>query len=273
MIRSLPTRPPAPSLPVTTTNGGDMSLIQKAILCAGITAIYTIAGCRSTSQPTVQPPEPSVAVAPVERAMPTDQPSAAVTQVVYQPETIAPGPQQTPSDELFVGSMELSLSQLVAEVEARNPSLQAMVAAWHAAAERYPQVVSLEDPMFMAMAAPASFDSNQVDSAYTLQVSQKIPWHGKRAARGRQACAEADAAGMDAEDSRLQLDDAARKPISTTIWFDAISNSIKKTCASCSRIAPRRNRDTTTIRGCSKMYCSRTWSWRIWNGSAWYING
>ena len=273
MIRSLPTRPPAPSLPVTTTNGGDMSLIQKAILCAGITAIYTIAGCRSTSQPTVQPPEPSVAVAPVERAMPTDQPSAAVTQVVYQPETIAPGPQQTPSDELFVGSMELSLSQLVAEVEARNPSLQAMVAAWHAAAERYPQVVSLEDPMFMAMAAPASFDSNQVDSAYTLQVSQKIPWHGKRAARGRQACAEADAAGMDAEDSRLQLDDAVRQAYFDYYLVRRDLELNQENLASCSRIAPRRNRDTTTIRGCSKMYCSRTWSWRIWNGSAWYING
>jgi outer membrane protein, heavy metal efflux system len=210
MIRTLLTRPPAPSLPVTTTNGGVMSPIHKAILCASIAAICTIAGCRSTSQPAARPPESPVAGAPSERQSPTDQPSAAVTQVAYQPEAIPPG-QQTPPDEPFAGSMELSLSQLVAEVEARNPSLQAMIDAWHAAAQRYPQVVSLEDPMFMAMAAPASFDSNQVEAAYALQVSQKIPWYGKRAARGRGARAAADAAAMDAEDSRLQLDDAARQ--------------------------------------------------------------
>jgi cobalt-zinc-cadmium efflux system outer membrane protein len=99
----------------------------------------------------------------------------------------------------------LTLPQLIDEVEARNPSLQAMAAAWRAAAARYPQAISLEDPMFMAMAAPASFASEDVESAYALQLNQKFPWFGKRAARGNQATAEASAAYNDLEDSRLQL--------------------------------------------------------------------
>ena len=80
---------------------------------------------------------------------------------------------------------ELSLACLIDEVRSRNPSLQAMAAAWQSAAQRFPQAVSLEDPMFMAMMAPASFDSDSVNPGYTLQGSQKFPWFGKRAARGR----------------------------------------------------------------------------------------
>ncbi len=102
---------------------------------------------------------------------------------------------------------ELSLPKLLDEVRARNPSLQAMAAAWQSAAQRYPQAISLEDPMFMAMAAPASFDSDLVNPGYTLQGSQKFPWFGKRAARGRQAQAESQAAYHDLEDSKNRLDE------------------------------------------------------------------
>lgn len=84
-----------------------------------------------------------------------------------------------------------------------------MVAAWRAAAQRYPQAIALDDPMFMAMMAPASFDSADVESAYVLEGSQKIPWFGKRAARGRIAAAEASAAREDIQTARLMLAEAA----------------------------------------------------------------
>ena len=80
-----------------------------------------------------------------------------------------------------------------------------MIFAWQAMAQRYPQAVSLDDPMFMAMTAPASFGSNQVESAYILQGSQKVPWFGKRPARGQAAQAEASAAYHDIGDARLQI--------------------------------------------------------------------
>jgi outer membrane protein TolC len=85
-----------------------------------------------------------------------------------------------------------------------------MVAAWQAAAQRYPQAIALDDPMFEAMLAPGSFGSSTVEGAYSVQISQKLPWHGKRAARGQAAQAEANAAYFDVEDNRVRLNQATR---------------------------------------------------------------
>jgi outer membrane protein TolC len=111
---------------------------------------------------------------------------------------------------LFAGQEELSLPQLLAEVEARNPSVQAMAYAWRAMAQRYPQAVSLDDPMFMTMVAPASFNSSTVQPAYILSGSQKLPWFGKRETRGQAARSEADAAFHDLRDTRLQVAQVTR---------------------------------------------------------------
>lgn len=101
----------------------------------------------------------------------------------------------------------LSLEQFVAEVRAKHPSVQAMIATWQAAAQRYPQVVALDDPMFMGMTAPASLSSSSVaEGAYALQINQNIPGFGKRKAKGNQAIEEAAAAGHDVGDIQLQLD-------------------------------------------------------------------
>ena len=85
-----------------------------------------------------------------------------------------------------------------------------MAAAAEAAAARYPQVVSLEDPMFGVQAAPGAFGSNTVDGGYRLEVSQKYPWPGKRCLRGQNAAAEARAASHDVDDARLQLIDSTQ---------------------------------------------------------------
>lgn len=105
---------------------------------------------------------------------------------------------------------ELTAQAVVADVLARNPSLAQMTAAWQAASARYPQVRSLEDPMFGTMLAPASFGSNAVETGYRVEVSQKIPFPGKLRLRGQGALAEADAAQSDVEDMRIQLIEAAK---------------------------------------------------------------
>ncbi|NUQ62168.1 MAG: TolC family protein, partial [Pirellulales bacterium] len=117
---------------------------------------------------------------------------------------------QAPDGGLAGQQAELSLEQLVREVQARNPSLEAMAAAWRAAAARYPQVVSLEDPMFSFMLATDNVGANEGESGYELEISQKVPWFGKRRLRGQQALAEADAARNEIGDTRLQLQEAAR---------------------------------------------------------------
>jgi outer membrane protein TolC len=111
---------------------------------------------------------------------------------------------------LFADQGKLSAEALVQQVILRNPSLAEMVAAWRAAEARYPQVTSLDDPMFGVQVAPGSFGSNTLDGGYRLEVSQKFPWPGKRDVRGQSALAEARAASNDVEDMRLQLAESAR---------------------------------------------------------------
>jgi len=98
----------------------------------------------------------------------------------------------------------------VAEVQARNPSLQAASDAWRAATERYPQVVSLDDPMFTYMITPTNGLGADNGGGWMVQASQKIPWAGKRTLRGSVASAEANVMRGDIGDTRLRLAEAAR---------------------------------------------------------------
>jgi outer membrane protein TolC len=110
----------------------------------------------------------------------------------------------------FAEAKELSVDALVQQVLARNPTLPQMIAAAEAASARIPQATSLEDPFFGATVAPASIGSSDVEFGYRLELSQKLPWPGKRGLRGASAQAEARAAGNEVEDARLQLTEAAR---------------------------------------------------------------
>src|SRR6185436_4954367 len=78
-------------------------------------------------------------------------------------------------EEVPVPPATLDVDWLVHQVEERNPSLQALVFAWHSAAQKYPQAVSLDDPMFMTMLAPGSVNSAKTETAYVLEAAQKFP--------------------------------------------------------------------------------------------------
>ncbi len=110
----------------------------------------------------------------------------------------------------FEARKTLSEQALVDQVLARNPTLGQMTAAWQAALERIPQVTSWDDPMVMGAIAPPSFGSNQVDSGYRVELSQKIYFPGKLRLKGQNAGAEASASRNDLEDMRVQLAEAAR---------------------------------------------------------------
>jgi outer membrane protein TolC len=128
-----------------------------------------------------------------------------VRRVSYDSE---PSPAQAAdADDPFAQATELPLDQLVAEVERRNPSLQAVSEAWRAAAQRYPQMVSLDDPMFDWMIAPRGIGP---EGGWMIEASQKLPWAGKRRLRGSIATAEAEAARGDIGDTRLLLAEAAK---------------------------------------------------------------
>ena len=145
------------------------------------------AGCATTDQPR--------AADRAENRLPDAQPAIVVARVD------SPAELPSPSDDPFAGQNELSPERLVAEAQSRNPSLAAMVAAWQAAAQRYPQAISLDDPMFGFMVG--------MPAGYMVEASQKLPWPGKRSLRGAVAQADADTAGFEAGDARLRLAQAA----------------------------------------------------------------
>jgi outer membrane protein, heavy metal efflux system len=97
---------------------------------------------------------------------------------------------------------EVNLLRIVLE---RNPNLEQMKAATLAAMAKYPQAISLDDPSFGLSTAPGSYSSNNVSPAFRVELSQKLPWRGKRDLRGQVVVAEAAAVGRDVEDVRLQL--------------------------------------------------------------------
>ena len=166
--------------------------------CAALLPLAAL-GCKSAQ---VAAGAPS---GPVPAAVLTQPPATApVAAVGFQEPLPHPaGQAPLPTDDLF--GETLTREWLHMQVEARNPSLEAMVAAWQAAAQLYPQRIALDDPMLMGMIAPESVGSAVTETAYALQLNQKLPWLGKRSLRGAAAAADADAAWQEAEDSRLQV--------------------------------------------------------------------
>jgi outer membrane protein TolC len=110
-----------------------------------------------------------------------------------------------PDDTLFDGANTLQRAELVRRVLERNPSIRAARFAWRAALERHPQVTSLDDPMLGAGLAPLSIGSSEVDTATRFELSQKLPFPGKRRLRGEAALGEAEAAAHDFAAVRLRL--------------------------------------------------------------------
>lgn len=138
-------------------------------------------------------------------------------------------------DEAALSGETLALDELLAEVERRNPSLEAIRNAWRAAVARYPQVTALEDPMLMygfgpetlnrprveesgvtrrLVLAPGSapmfefeedLSRSRLDVAQRIEIAQRFPWPGKRALRGEEALHDAEAVREDLATERERL--------------------------------------------------------------------
>lgn len=188
--------------------------IEAVLWLFGFAAAFSLAivsaGCES--QPTVAHFVTSDIAA---KAVPTSEAPTAPTIIPASHQELAaitlPSPASGASGDPVLAGPELSLDALLAAVEQRNPSLEGMIAAWQAAAQRYPQAIALDDPMFQFTLAPTSIGSSEVEPAYMIQASQKLPWYGKRAARGQVATAEASAAYFDSEEVRVRLRNRASR--------------------------------------------------------------
>lgn len=136
----------------------------------------------------------------------SSEPPSAIKLASATVDSVAPA--QPPPVAPLGGMTELTVEALVEQVLARNPSLAQMAAAWEAASARYPQVTSLDDPLFGTTLAPGALGSRP--NGYRFEVFQRIPFPGKLPLKGEVARAEASAAGRDVEGMRQQLTEAAR---------------------------------------------------------------
>jgi outer membrane protein, heavy metal efflux system len=201
--------------------GKEVGVLQIRTTWQSVTfvGVTILSGC---TLPAARNPSASVAPpADVAQAAPAQTPGAAAPYQVPPAQYEAkPVIKQTAyqalndADDPFAGEAELPVERLVAEVETRNPSLQAAEAAWRSSAQRYPQAVSLDDPMFATMIGPAGVGMNN-GGGWMVEASQKIPWAGKRSLRGSAASADADVMRGDIGDVRLRLTETTR-----TVFYD-----------------------------------------------------
>lgn len=124
----------------------------------------------------------------------------------YEAQVEALAQQAPPStdDAAFAQAPVLERAELVKQVLARNPSLEAARTAWKAALARYPQATALADPMLAYEFAPLSIVSDH-RFGQSVELSQQLPFPGKRGLRGDVALAEAEALRTNLEGLRLQL--------------------------------------------------------------------
>ena len=208
-----PANPPAPHENSFTEK--NVSLFQRLAIIPAFVLCYMLGGCSTPPKSflhekkiakTVAYPQTTPSLAPV------TSPSEPSTQLVSWQKKDSDS-ETTPSNEtvdLTVGQV-LDVDTLIASVHARNPSLQAAHAAWHEALQRYPQEISLQDPVLQSMIAPATLPSNSsVQSSYYIGLAQQVPWSGKRELRGQKALWEATAKSSDSKTVLLQLSSATR---------------------------------------------------------------
>jgi outer membrane protein TolC len=194
-----------------------MSIPRVGFRCLGMWAGLLLAlGCRTaapvsvSSAPPVSPELVSRNQTPATKGTPPFRivPSPEIVQTAHLDGEPAPAP--AADVDATESQVELQLDLFVADVLRRNPTLQVAAATWQAASQRYPQVVALDDPMLETMFGPAAWGDDNLDGAYSIGVSQKIPWKGKLELKGQMALWDTNAAKWDSVDVQVQLTEAAK---------------------------------------------------------------
>lgn len=184
-------------------------------LCVTLLVVALLGGCASPQRPRTDPPREKTVT-----QTPTATQPAEIRQTSFKQETVASPPSSAPAERHPTFSSELTAEFVVSEVLARNPTVAQMTAAVEMIAARYPQVTSLDDPVFATWVAPASLGSNKVNDSARFEVSQKFLFPGKRVLRGEAVQAQTKAAGYDLEDAKLQLIESARAAYADYVLAD-----------------------------------------------------
>lgn len=113
-----------------------------------------------------------------------------------------------PEADIALGD-HLDRDALVRAVLARNPSVAAMRQAWRAATADVRRAGALDDPMVTYEIAPLSIAGTSAPFGQRVQVSQKVPWPGKRGLEADVALADAEIAREELRATTLELAELA----------------------------------------------------------------
>jgi outer membrane protein, heavy metal efflux system len=119
--------------------------------------------------------------------------------------------QTGPPDQDSISALDaLTPGELIAAIEANNPDLLSAAAAAEAAALRVEPAGALADPMFTYAIAPDTIGSD-INTRNIGQLSQQLPWPGKRGLRESVAAHRAEAAVEELNITRLDLVASAQR--------------------------------------------------------------
>lgn len=114
----------------------------------------------------------------------------------------APAAPQVPDEPVFPEGV-LHRTELIEKILERNPDVRVARSALHAALEQIPQARSLEDPRVAVAVAPLTLDAARPGAE--LELSQTIPWPGRRDARTAMATAGAEMQRAELDEVRIEL--------------------------------------------------------------------
>lgn len=120
----------------------------------------------------------------------------------------APPEETAPSESQLAGP--LNRDDLIQAVIVRNAGVEALQAAENAAVERIEPAGALDDPMLSSSVAPRQFaGTGEIDRSFSLEISQSLPWPGKRADRADAARAQSRVARSETGILKLKLRELA----------------------------------------------------------------
>ena len=108
-----------------------------------------------------------------------------------------------------ISADKLDRAALIRAVIARNPSITAMREAWRAALAEVPAAGALADPIASYEVAPLSIASSTAGFGQHVQITQKLPFPGKRGLAGDVAVADAAVARDELRQTTLELAELA----------------------------------------------------------------
>ena len=120
-----------------------------------------------------------------------------------------PNQQTIPSSASDVPAGIPALQQLIDQALENNPEIKAMQRRFDAMRARIPQAKALDEPMlsigYMGNITPFQVQKGDPSSSRTIEISQDLPFPGKRALRGKVASSAADAEWWAFEQTRRNV--------------------------------------------------------------------